>query len=190
MHAAPETRTDAPPDRITHRLALRAMRLSDAPFLAREGARPEVARMVARVPVPMPALSAEMFILIMQAREDAGLCQARLITRREDGAPMGVIGLHGRKQASRDLGYWLARDFWGHGFMSEAAAAMIDLARERGFTGLTAGHFADNPASGRVLEKLGFAYTDNGQTTTMYSIGRLASVPHRAMALPIGLKTG
>ncbi|KAA5803596.1 GNAT family N-acetyltransferase [Alkalicaulis satelles] len=190
MTAAPETRPDAPPDRITARLALRPMRLADAPFLAREGGRPDVARMVARIPAPMPVLSAEMFILIMRAREDAGHCQVRLITRRQDGTPLGVIGLHGRKAGSRDLGYWLAREHWGRGYISEAAAAMVDLARARGFTRLTAGHFADNPASGRVLEKLGFAYIDNGQTTPMYCLGRLASVPHRAMALPIGLKTG
>ncbi|MCC5994829.1 MAG: GNAT family N-acetyltransferase [Oceanicaulis sp.] len=190
MHRAAETREDAPPDLTTARLALRPLRLADAPFLALEGGRPEVARMVARVPSPSLVQGAELFVTAMQASEDAGHDLVRMITARRDGRRLGVIGLHGRGPDVRDLGYWLACSFWGRGYAGEAAAAMVELARARGLSRLTAGHFCDNPASARVLERLGFAYSDGGAAQTAYSMGRLAGVPHRAMALPIGPKTG
>ena len=55
-----------------------------------------------------------------------------------------------------ELGYWIMRANWGRGFATEACSALIDIARTLGLSRLEAGHFIDNPASGRVLEKLGF----------------------------------
>ena len=54
------------------------------------------------------------------------------------------------------MGYWIARGHWGRGFATEASRALIDIARTLGFGQLEGSHFIDNPASGRVLEKLGF----------------------------------
>lgn len=170
---------------ITPRLALRPLQLTDAPFLAREGGRREVARMVARIPSPCPALASECFVLAMRAAEQLRGDRVRLITRRDDGAPLGVIGLHPHGNSVWELGYWLAKAAWGRGVATEAGAAMIADARIRGVRRLTAGHFSDNPASARVLIKLGFAYSDGGIETHMFSMGRMARAPHRAMALPI-----
>lgn len=56
-----------------------------------------------------------------------------------------------------DVGYWIAPDSWGRGFATEAFRAYVDwLAWAKGVRGVTAGHFTDNPASGRVLSKCGF----------------------------------
>jgi RimJ/RimL family protein N-acetyltransferase len=56
-----------------------------------------------------------------------------------------------------DLGYWFARSAWGKGFATEAARAVVEFAFETlGLDGLSSGHASDNPASGRVLEKIGF----------------------------------
>ena len=55
------------------------------------------------------------------------------------------------------MGYWLGKPFWGQGFATEAAEAVIRHAFEAdGFDYLIAGHFSDNPASKRIIEKLGF----------------------------------
>jgi RimJ/RimL family protein N-acetyltransferase len=54
------------------------------------------------------------------------------------------------------MGYWIARSFWGRGYATEACAALIDIAKTIGLTSLEGSHFLDNPASARVLEKLGF----------------------------------
>jgi RimJ/RimL family protein N-acetyltransferase len=50
----------------------------------------------------------------------------------------------------------IGRPFWGRGFATEASLALIDIARGLGLPRLEASHFLDNPASARVLEKLGF----------------------------------
>jgi RimJ/RimL family protein N-acetyltransferase len=81
-----------------------------------------------------------------------------VITRASDGAVMGMCGVHWRDGGFFEIGYWLGRPHWGEGFATEAARrisafAFHDLKVET----LVAGYFADNPASGRVLAKLGFA---------------------------------
>ncbi|MCH8488350.1 MAG: GNAT family N-acetyltransferase [Oceanicaulis sp.] len=186
--AAPAELT--PADLTTARLALRRLELPDAAFLAREGGRPEVARMVARIPSPCPALASEHFVLATRAAEAIRGDLVRLITWRTDGAPLGVIGLHPHGDGVWELGYWLAASAWGRGIATEAGAAMIADARIRGIERLIAGHFSDNPASARVLIKLGFAYSDGGSATDMFSMGRMARAAHRTMALHIGPQTG
>lgn len=73
----------------------------------------------------------------------------------------GVIGSAGMgdNEGVPEIGYWIARDFWGHGFATEAAGAVLRIARTLGHSRLSAGHFTDNPASGRVLRKIGFQPT-------------------------------
>jgi RimJ/RimL family protein N-acetyltransferase len=81
-----------------------------------------------------------------------------LIFERTDGPPnlVGSCGLGRRPSGAVEMGYWIARAFWGRGYATEASRALIDIARTLGFTQLEGSHFIDNPASGRVLEKLGF----------------------------------
>ncbi|WP_440410730.1 GNAT family N-acetyltransferase [Neorhizobium petrolearium] len=65
------------------------------------------------------------------------------------------------KDGEGDLGYWLDRDSWGCGYAFEAANAVVRFAfGEIGLSTLKSGHAADNPASGRVLTKLGFVPVD------------------------------
>ncbi len=69
---------------------------------------------------------------------------------------VGTVGL----RADGDLGYMLGRAYWGQGYATEMGQALIDHAATTGrWTTLKACVFEDNPASGRVLEKLGFAET-------------------------------
>src|SRR5690606_6266556 len=63
------------------------------------------------------------------------------------------------------MGYWIARAHWGHGYASEAGRAVIDVARALGHKRLTAGHYVDNPASARVLRKIGFRETGEVRPT-------------------------
>jgi RimJ/RimL family protein N-acetyltransferase len=77
------------------------------------------------------------------------------------------LGLHGDDV---ELGYWIGRNWWGQGFASEAARAVLPLARALGHRRIVGSHFADNPASGRVLAKAGFRPT--GRRSLRYSAGR------------------
>lgn len=78
---------------------------------------------------------------------------------------VGVIGSAGMGEhvtdfgAEPELGYWIARAHWGCGYATEAAGAVLRIARTLGHRRVVAGHFADNPASGKVLRKLGFVST-------------------------------
>ncbi len=56
---------------------------------------------------------------------------------------------------SGELGYAMRRDCWNRGLMTEAAGAVLARLRENGFARITASHAADNPASGKVMQKLG-----------------------------------
>lgn len=58
-----------------------------------------------------------------------------------------------------DFGYWISPDHWGKGYATEAASAVLSWFVKAQFRQqFTASYFRDNPASGRVLEKLGFGF--------------------------------
>jgi [ribosomal protein S5]-alanine N-acetyltransferase len=74
-----------------------------------------------------------------------------------EGMMIGVADVDEISERQGSLGYWFDRSTWGRGYASEAACAVVRFAREgAGMLKLTAGHAYDNPASGRILSKLGF----------------------------------
>lgn len=98
-----------------------------------------------------------------------------LITRPgAEGADLvGCIGLKPGEDAA-ELGYWIGRSHWGQGYATEAARAVMNLARVIGHRRLTARHFFDNPASGRVLRKVGFAFTGKVSESFCHARGEMA----------------
>ncbi|TAJ89225.1 GNAT family N-acetyltransferase [Reyranella sp.] len=74
-----------------------------------------------------------------------------------DGKMVGLVDVDGIGEGCGSLGYWFDRAAWGQGYAFEAARAVTRFAcGELGLLKLIAGHAHDNPASGRVLAKLGF----------------------------------
>ena len=98
-----------------------------------------------------------------------------------DGARLiGSVGL-GRHGDDVELGYWIARSHWGQGYATEAARAVLRLAKALGHSRISAGHFVDNPASGRVLAKAGFQPAGKPQLRFSLARGReTLSVPYAA----------
>ena len=95
---------------------------------------------------------------------------AWLITLHDE--PIGACGLAQLDGPAPDLGYWLGAPYWGNGYATEAARAVIDHAfAELGHEVLQAGARVTNPASRRVLEKCGFQWTGVG----LYRIRALKS---------------
>ena len=84
-----------------------------------------------------------------------------------------------------EFGYWISRPHWGLGYATEAGDAFLAAARHSlRLKQLCAHHFLDNPASGRVLEKLGFRST--GIIASRFSAGRKASAPAKLYMLALG----
>ncbi len=96
---------------------------------------------------------------------------------------IGSVGLS-RDGDDVQLGYWIGRPYWGRGYATEAARALLALARTLGHKRLFASHFVDNPASGRVLQKLGFCPT--GVVRSRFSLGRGGESPARQLSLTLG----
>jgi len=102
-----------------------------------------------------------------------------------DGAKLiGCIGLHRDDAGETELGYWFARAHWGRGYATEATRAVLSLARALGHRRVVAGHFVDNPASGRVLVKAGFRPA--GAMRQRFSVGRGLEVPCLTYAAELG----
>jgi len=150
----------------TQRLLLRPVWPEDWENILGGIADEGVVRNLARAPWPYTAQDAQAFASLPI---DDPRCPRFLITRARDGALLGCIGLD-EKDGSVELGYWVARPYWRQGIATEAGHAVIDLAKMIGHTNLTAGHFVDNPASGKVLRKLGFQST--GVIAHRHSCGR------------------
>lgn len=166
----------------TERLLLRPGWREDAPALCRAVADEGIVRNLAKAPWPYGLADAEAFL----AREPKAHEASSLIFLRGEGAPelVGSIGFGRTPDDELELGYWIARPHWGRGIATEAGRAVLAYARESlRLPRLVAGHFLDNPASGRVLEKLGFAAT--GVTRGRYSAGRDAIAPCREFALEL-----
>ncbi len=166
----------------TDRLLLRPGWAEDAPALAAAIGDPAILRNLASAPSPYALADAKAFLAAERTAHEA----AALIFRRTGGAPQlaGCIGIGRRPDGARELGYWIARPFWGLGYATEAAAAMLAHARDGlRLERIEAGHFLDNPASGRVLAKLGFRPT--GEVAPRYSVGRGEAAPCKTFTLEL-----
>ena len=108
-----------------------------------------------------------------------------LITRASDAALIGCIGID-MTGGQVELGYWIARAHWGRGYATEAGRGVIEVATTLGYGSLVASHFLDNPASGKVLLKLGFQPT--GRIVDRHSCGRGEKAPTAEYALDLAAK--
>ena len=105
----------------------------------------------------------------MELREQSDACidSAESRERKTEGHVIGAMGYGAScdcKLPTRDgepiVGYWVAKPYWNKGYCTEALQLMLDYIRNNtSLTSLLCGHFVDNPASGRVMEKCGFVPT-------------------------------
>jgi RimJ/RimL family protein N-acetyltransferase len=166
----------------TERLLLRPGWSQDAPALFEAIGDERIVRNLATAPWPYRPEDAEAWLATERKASEPSV----LIFRRTEAAPelIGGIGVGRRPTGALEFGYWIARRHWGRGYATEAGRAVLAAARDSlRLKRLEAGHFLDNPASGRVLEKLGFRPT--GRIVPYYSAGRGESAPCRLFELEI-----
>lgn len=167
----------------SERLFLRPAWPEDWPELLSRIADEAVVKNLAKVPWPYTAEDARWFA----GQPQDPRCPhffVTLPTLSEPAHLVGCVGLGRDDNGAVELGYWFARDHWGKGFASEAAHAVLRLARALGHRKVSAGHFIDNPASGRVLRKVGFVPT--GRIVPRFSLARGEEVPSVEHAIDLG----
>lgn len=138
----------------TENLLLRPGWSEDAPALAQAIAHESVTRNLCWGRWPANADQAERWL-----RHGRDLLLPRLLVlSRTDDAPLlvGGVGLHRMADGTAELDFWISPKSRGRGFATEAARAMLGMAKAIGLPQLTACVFSENGAAARVLEKLGF----------------------------------
>ena len=141
----------------TERLTLRAPRHEDVKAITVLANDRRIAENTARIPHPYRLADAEQFVANVN-QSDGEACFVLML----DGTLIGACGIDPRDEGA-ELGYWLGAGYWGHGFMTEAARAVIDHAfGDLRHQTLQSGARVSNPASRRVLEKCGFQWTGVG----------------------------
>ncbi|MBN2134117.1 MAG: GNAT family N-acetyltransferase [Acidobacteria bacterium] len=145
---------------ITERLLLRELQMDDVNSIQEIGNAYEIADTTINIPYPYTLEAAEEWIKKVLNPNKSTKDYIFAITRRPESAIIGVIGIMPDYQHLRaEIGYWLGLKYWNKGYCTEAAEAALDfcftkLQMRRAF----AQCFARNPASSRVIEKIGMKY--------------------------------
>ena len=146
----------------TNRIILRPWRDSDAEVLYKWASDPDVGPRAGWAPHKSVEESLE---IIRTVFNDA--LHTWAIELKETGEPIGAMGYGPScecdlpaREGEPLIGYWVAKPYWNKGICTEALRLMLDHIRETtDIKSLISGHFVDNPASGRVMEKCGFVPT-------------------------------
>ncbi|MEF9974721.1 MAG: GNAT family N-acetyltransferase [Clostridia bacterium] len=144
----------------TPRLLIRRMNVHDASDMYAYSRDPEVAQHVLW-DAHRSVSETRSYIRQSVRRYRAGDPASLAITLAESGRVIGTIGFmwYQRDNASVEVGYSLARDYWNCGLMTEALAALIDFGfRKMCLHRIEAQHEVKNPASGAVMRKCGMRY--------------------------------
>jgi len=134
----------------SQRLSYRPLQATDAGRIATLAGEWDIARMTSRIPHPYSLVDADLWI--------ASIGNDEFVRGVEhEGNLIGAVGYIEGEGGQAEIGYWIGKPWWGRGFATEATRALIaHCFGVCGFRHLTCGHFVDNPASERVIAKLGF----------------------------------
>jgi ribosomal-protein-alanine N-acetyltransferase len=140
----------------TERLVLRPFRGADADEFAHLSGDWAVASMTSDIPYPFSPAQAVGWLKPARGEVRFGV--------EREGRLIGGVGYYRRPSGIAELGFWIGRPWWGHGFATEASRAVVrhGFANPR-LPAFSSAHFADNLASARVLAKLGFEPVGRGR---------------------------
>ncbi|MUJ66241.1 GNAT family N-acetyltransferase [Brucella abortus] len=152
---------------VTERLVLRPPHAEDVDAISYLANNARVSSMLARMPHPYTRENALDFVGRVRKGEMGNCIYA--ITQAETGIFMGCCGIHPYKHGEGlEIGYWLGEPYWGHGFATEAAHALIDLAfRATGIGRLHVSCRASNGGLRRVIHKCGFQFSGMGMADSL-----------------------
>ena len=159
-------------------LVLRAPNKDDVADIARLANNRNISSMLGSMPYPYYEQDAEQFVQKV-SNPDAG-SHVFAITHIETGEFMGICGLHLEKRRFElpYIGYWLGEDYWGKGYATQAARALVDLFFKTGSEDkMLVTVLSNNDASRRVIEKCGGQFWKRGMDHSAY-FGKDMEVDH------------
>jgi ribosomal-protein-alanine N-acetyltransferase len=144
----------------TERLTLRPFQLSDAEQVEKLAGDKQVASTTLNVPHPYPEGGAEEWIATHESKYLEGKGVAYAITLKNSGELIGCISLAILVEHNQaELGYWVGVPYWNKGFCTEAGRTILEYGfKTMGLNRIHASYLIRNPASGRVMEKLGMLH--------------------------------
>ncbi|MDJ0700154.1 MAG: GNAT family N-acetyltransferase [Woeseiaceae bacterium] len=153
----------------TERLVLRPFDEGDATAVQRLAGEREIADTTLNVPHPYGDGMAEQWIATHADQFAEGSNAVFAIVERESNHLAGAIGLKIEPAIRKaELGYWVGVPYWSRGYATEASEAMLAYGFEQlGLNRIAAQHFTRNPASGRVMQKIGMSYEGTLRQGTM-----------------------
>jgi len=151
---------DTQPVLETKRLILRPFKLSDSEQVQKLAGNKQIASTTLMIPHPYPDGAAEEWIKTHNEKYVSGRGVYFAITLKENGELVGAVNLLGIVESQRgELAYWVGVPYWNKGYCTEAGDAVLRYGfLDRGLNRIHARYFSRNPASGRVLEKLGMVH--------------------------------
>jgi len=153
----------------TVNLSARPPQPEDAPAITAYFQDKDVPWMLGRAPWPYALEDAQTWIAFAEESLAEGTEYAFVLHHPEHGL-IGAVGMNLVEDDIWEIGYWIGKPHWGNGYVTEAARGLLDWARHAmGVSRLVSGHIDDNPASGKVLLKLGF---EKAGMNRMYVKGR------------------
>ena len=143
------------PTITTERLVLRPFTVEDATLVEQLAGHPDVAATTLNIPHPYPSGGAIAWFATQAEDLRTGKAVVFAITLKSDNTLIGAMGLEiQRKHDRAEMGYWIGKPYWNHGYATEAAKAVLDFGfKSLGLHRIHASHFAENVASGRVMQK-------------------------------------
>ncbi|SHL69070.1 Protein N-acetyltransferase, RimJ/RimL family [Chryseobacterium carnipullorum] len=139
----------------TERLILSELREEDIPLVTLYLQNKIFSDLTSNIPYPYTREHSEIWIKMSRESFENNTGYTFAI-RDKEGQMIGAIGLHDREDDKAELGYWMGRSFWNKGYITEAALALIEFGfRELEVNKIYATYFLHNPASGRIMEKIG-----------------------------------
>src|ERR1035438_9260102 len=144
----------------TERLVLRPFERSDAPRVALLAGDRDVAKTTLALGHPYELSSAENWIASHQEALAKDKHVVFAITLKNNHELIGAMGLVlNLDQEIAELGYWIGKPYWSLGYCTEAARTVVRFSfAELRLNRVYAHHFSQNPASGRVMQKVGMRY--------------------------------
>ncbi|WP_336605205.1 GNAT family N-acetyltransferase [Sulfoacidibacillus ferrooxidans] len=141
-------------------LILRPFELDDAQRVRELAGDYEIAKTTLNIPHPYPEGAAEAFINRSHEVAKEGTHYDFAIVRKHDNALVGAIALGITSRYKRaEMAYWTGSPYWGKGYMTEAASRLVKFGfEELDLNRIYAFAFTSNPASSKVMRKIGMNY--------------------------------